>query len=74
MRKNYKRCALGRIGKFAHARARAKGLTVTESLEIAREPQSGEMTKMGSDHVQKFEPVSWREHQYICEHARELNI
>ena len=42
------------LGGPGNLRTRAKSLTVTESREIARAPQLGQMTKMESDLVRNF--------------------
>ena len=53
---------------------RANSLTVTESHEIARAPQSSQMMKMGSDRAQKFQPVRSRVDYEICAHTRTCQI
>ena len=60
------------LGGLGNLRTPTKSFTVTESREIARAPQSGQMTKMGSDLVRKFQPVRSRGDWDICPHA--LNI
>ena len=51
---------------------RAEYLTVIESREIARVPQLGQMTKIGSDRVRELQLVRFREDREIC--ARALNV